>query len=288
MTARSGPELSPTYEPFARQAEYLEVNRHFVEALDLEGRDVVVDLACGTGAMTALLLQALARRPRPAGAPRPSVSALEVSDDALRLAAAHLTALPEAAGVSLSLSRASLDDLPFDAGTVDVAVLGNAIHLADDKRRVVTEVHRILRPGGLFGFNTSFYAGAYLPGTERFYLRWVQEAVRALGDSPGRRRQRVPAFSNRWLSTEEYAALVKACGFEVRHVAERTVPLSRQSFEAIGSYAGLASVLLRGYDPALARRALHDAAAPALEACGMDVVPRGWLEVSARKRAGSR
>src|SRR5690348_13913187 len=52
-----------SYEPFSREPEYMEVNREFVETLPLAGRRDILDLACGTGTLTSLLLAQLERLP---------------------------------------------------------------------------------------------------------------------------------------------------------------------------------------------------------------------------------
>jgi ubiquinone/menaquinone biosynthesis C-methylase UbiE len=272
-----------SYEPFSREPEYVEVNRRFVCSLDLRHATAIADLACGTGTMTALLLEELRRR----GPHDATVAGVEPSAEALRLAAAYLGDRPGGQGVRLIAG--SIEDLPLDRASVDVAVVGNAIQLIADKDRAVDEVRRVLRPDGTFGFNTSFYAGAYLPGTERFYLTWVEEAVRLVGSRQRSRRAAgvTPAFTNRWLSPDEYVGLLERHGFALRHIVEHRVWLTRHSLETIGAYAGLATVLLRGYPADVACGALQQAVAPALAAAGLDGVPRGWLEVTARRRANA-
>lgn len=283
----AGP-VGGSYEPFSREPEYVEVNERFVRALDLDGARHIADLACGTGTMTRLLLDELARLGLQT---IDLITGVESSPEALVLAETYLSVAGPPYKPRLRLVRGELESLPLQDDSVDVAVIGNAIQLIEDKGRVVDEVHRVLRPGGLFGFNTSFYAGAYLPGTERFYLTWVQEALRRVSGS-GRRSRHVgsakPAFSNRWLSAGEYVDLLERHGFELRHVVERRVLLTGRSLKTIGGYAGLATVLLNGFPIAEACKALQAAVEPALTECGLDVVPRGWLEVSVRRRGSGR
>jgi len=49
--------VSTTYEPFSKEPEYIECNRAFVERLPLDHVDRFLDLACGTGTVSALLLE---------------------------------------------------------------------------------------------------------------------------------------------------------------------------------------------------------------------------------------
>src|SRR5262249_39439041 len=99
-----------------------------------------------------------------------------------------------------------------------------------------------------------------------------------------RRRESVArAFTKPWLSPGEYEALLVGQGFTIEAVNQRTVMLTRHSFELIGAYSGLATVLLGGYSGELASEALMKAAGPALAAAGLEAVPRNWLDVAARK-----
>ena len=86
-------------------------------------------------------------------------------------------AVPERAA-RVRLVAATADHLPVRDRSADAVLMGNAIHYFKNPGRLLDEIHRVLRPGGLFAFNTSFYAGTFLPGTERFYEEWVKEAVK--------------------------------------------------------------------------------------------------------------
>jgi SAM-dependent methyltransferase len=175
----------------------------------------------------------------------------------------------------------------------DACVMGNAIHILRDAPALLAGIRRVLRPGALFAFNSSFYAGTFVPGTERFYHEWVKEALacvqrrdRALREagSPGiprRREARGGAFSNRWRSAEEWITAMEAQGLRQARVRERTVVMTRTSFEMVGAYAGMAEVLLSGYPVEEASAALQIAAGPALERFGAAEIPRNWLEIQA-------
>lgn len=60
-------------------------------------------------------------------------------------------ALAEAQKLGIETRWADLDDaLPFEGGTFDVVVAGELLEHLRDPRRVVSEVLRVLRPGGTF------------------------------------------------------------------------------------------------------------------------------------------
>jgi ubiquinone/menaquinone biosynthesis C-methylase UbiE len=191
--------------------------------------------------------------------------------------------------------QGTAESLAIDSDTVDLAIMGNAIQLVEQRDEMYAEIYRVLRPGGTFAFNTSFYAGTYCDGTEGVYLRWVQEASRWISDEnrklkaagkPGIKRVRGTshrAFSRPWLSIADYRAELEQHGFDVYDIHERTVMLDQRCFETIGAYTGLSTVLLSGYPGELASRALIEAAGTTLAASGVTEIPRFWLEVSARK-----
>jgi ubiquinone/menaquinone biosynthesis C-methylase UbiE len=281
-----------SYEPFSREPEYMDVNHEFVRTLPLAGRCDILDLACGTGTLTSMLLAEL----EPLPVRRVRLVCSDLSHVGLGLAREYVTERHGAVR-DLEYVQASADRIPFAGGSFDAVTMGNAIQMLEDKNALAAEVARVLRPGGLFAFNTSFYSGAYLPQTERFYIRWVQEAfayiqhkdeaLRSAGTAGIRRKKGGrPAFSNPWLSAGEYSALLARHGFSVLEIRERTVMLTRSSFETIGSYAGLATVLLSGYPASAACEALKAAAGPALEAERCDAVPRHWIEFTAVKTEG--
>jgi ubiquinone/menaquinone biosynthesis C-methylase UbiE len=295
-------QIDTSYEPFSREPEYIEANRAFVRELGLTRDMSILDLACGTSTMTDLMLEQVLGRPSDPAGGVPRVVGMDLSRESLLLGKEHLSGLgllAEPAGAiqgtqCVSLIEGSANELPFRDESFDFIVMGNAIQLTD-LDRMLPEVKRILRPGGCFAFNTSFYAGTYCPGTEHVYIRWVQDALtyvrqrdaelRAKG-APGvsrRRGQAARAFSKPWLSAADYSAKLSDAGLATRSFRERTVILTQSSFEKIGAYAGLAKVLLSGYPVKLASEALERSAGTTLAAVNMPEVPRYWLEMVACK-----
>jgi SAM-dependent methyltransferase len=60
----SGPVINTICGPFSKEPEHLELNKCFVGSIvpRLKGLDYIVDLACGTGTLTELLLTKLRGR----------------------------------------------------------------------------------------------------------------------------------------------------------------------------------------------------------------------------------
>jgi ArsR family transcriptional regulator len=73
------------------------------------------------------------------------VVAVDVSDRALEGA----RALAQARSIkNLSFKKGEIEDLPLEDGSVDVALLSQALHHAKDPARAIREAARILAPGG--------------------------------------------------------------------------------------------------------------------------------------------
>ena len=278
--------VDTSYEPFSREPEYLELNRAFLRSLGLERPRRIVDVACGTGTLMALLLTDLTQQD--ASGAKVQAIGVDLSRTSLMIGLRELAA---DAG-RLSLIEASGDCLPIRSAWADIVLLGNAIHCFPDLTALLAEVRRVLRPGGVFAFNSSFYAGTFLPGTEHFYTEWLKEALAVIERKNLHLRQegkpavvrtrghgRV-AFSRPWLSATQYTQALEQTGFTVHRLSERMLAMTRRNFETVGAYEGLAAVLLSGFPVGPAARALMEAAGPAMASVGMTTVPRNWLEVS--------
>lgn len=268
-----------SYEPFSRSAEYVAANQALVDRVDVDEVGVLVDLACGTGTLTDLLLSHLTATHR-ARTDTTRVVGVDLSRESLDLARSFLG--ERWPGVRLDLVEASAETVDEPSASVDVVTMGNAIHLFDDKAALAQEVARVLRPGGVFAFNTSFYAGTFPEGTERLYIDWVKEALavaRRLAGPPRRAGRR--AFSVPWLTPGDYARVAAEAGLHVAHRVETVVHLTAQNLEDVGAYSGLATVLLPGYEPPVASESLVRAARPVFERAGLDAVARKWLHVVA-------
>jgi ubiquinone/menaquinone biosynthesis C-methylase UbiE len=276
------PVPTTSYEPFSEEPEYVHANDEFVASLPLRGRARVLDLACGAGILSEMMFRLDADL---------RIAQLDLSRESLQLTADRLAAgalVPR----SLGLIQASADVLPIAPASLDGVVMGNAIHILPDPDVLLAEIRRVIRKDGLFAFNTSFYAGTYPPGTEKLYHHWLIEALkfasaRAQANPSDARLRRVRGAgrgrSSPWPTKKEWVTRLERHGFKLHSIYERTVIMTPRSLEAVGAYAGLASVLLSGYPVDLACEALMAAAAPAFAAAGVKSVPRLWLEIAAIK-----
>jgi len=289
-------KVNTTYEPYSQEPEYIEANRALLQHLPLERVHRVLDLACGTGLLTDLLLQMK---------PGVDVIGIDISAESLDIARAMFqekgVLVEDAAGEPgkgngrgrVRLLEGSADDLPFSPASFDLVMIGNAIHLMPDKDRFLQAVASVLKPGGSFTFNSVFYSGTFAPGSEAIYAEWMKEAVLELNarnealrkagkpSIPRVRGRASRAFDKGWLSGQEWQAKLEKYGLRVTRNYDHPMTISQRGLELVGAYGGLAEVLMSGYPVEIASECLQVAVGRAFKTLGVQEVARNWLEITA-------
>jgi len=104
---------------------------------ELKTGEVVLDLGSGGGIDVILS----ARRVGPAG----KAYGLDMTDEMLEVARAN----QKKAGVeNVEFLKGEMEDIPLSGGSVDVVISNCVINLSPDKKRVLQEAYRVLKPGG--------------------------------------------------------------------------------------------------------------------------------------------
>ena len=109
------------------------INRFLFNGVRLEGANVL-DAACGSGETTDYLL-----------AQGATVTGLDVSSEMID---AFQTKFPGSTGVCASIFSTGIPADTFDC----VSIVGGLHHFHPDIQKAIDEVHRILKPGGIFCF----------------------------------------------------------------------------------------------------------------------------------------
>jgi SAM-dependent methyltransferase len=122
-----------TFDLWAEKTDEQVVGR-FRTALGDAGRGHVLDVACGPGVVTAAIAPAAA-----------SVVALDATDAMLEKARARCA---RAKLENVLFRRGDAEHLPFDEAQFDGVVTRLAVHHFANPQRALTEMFRVLRPGG--------------------------------------------------------------------------------------------------------------------------------------------
>jgi SAM-dependent methyltransferase len=260
---------------FARHPFFTDVNRWLVDRVAALGPRIV-DLACGPGAITELLLARMREHTRGI------IYAVDPSLVELDRARRRI-----ASGI-VRFVHGSAENLSRLVPQVDVVVFCNAIHLIGDKERALREIRSVLGPGGVLAFNTTYFKGCYVPGTERFWRSWVVRAARLLQESgiavAHSHATRTPAMV--WRTPEEYTRLAAGAGFVDSAWELHKAELSPESLEDIGQFSMFIEGALPGVPLEAGADALKRTVRVAMKDAKLgDVVPRYWLQFIAHASA---
>jgi len=147
--------------------------------------DVVLDLGSG-GGIDVLLS---ARRVGPAG----KAYGLDMTDEMLALAREN----QRQAGIeNVEFLRGEIEAIPLPDAAVDVIISNCVINLSGDKRRVLAEAFRVLRPGGRFAVSDVVVRGSLPAALRRSLELWVGCVAGALEENEFKELLREAGFES--------------------------------------------------------------------------------------------
>jgi arsenite methyltransferase len=129
---------------------------------ELHPGEVVLDLGSG-GGIDVLLS---ARRVGPTG----KAYGLDMTDEMLELARRNQR---EAGVENVEFLRGEIEAIPLPDASVDVIISNCVINLSGDKRRVLAEAFRVLKPGGRFAVSDIVVRGAVPADIKRSIELWA-------------------------------------------------------------------------------------------------------------------
>ena len=262
-----------SFHRFARQSFYEAVNARLVDLANVDTRQCVLDLACGTGAVTQLILDKLQ------GLRDRCVVAMDASTEALEIARRNLA---ERRNATVEFIQGRAESLSESVQRrVDAVILCNAIHMMEEKDQVVGEVARVLNPNGVFAFNTTFFDGAQPSETERFYRRWMMRSLRYLKRQYGIKPDRDRVMARQPLDVDDYEALLSRQGFDVAERRLETVDIPLEGWLGISQFRDFVQGALPGVPLDEAVEALQKTVSQVFEEMNIESVPRLWLHVVA-------
>lgn len=257
-------------EPWGHLSEFEEIkalNRELIGLTDISDDDVVVDLGCGMGAVTRLILEL--------GKGRAS-QLTAVEPDSMLLEAASLDLAP------LGVRCVHADAESFASqleDPVDVVVMANAFHLVPDKPSALAQIRSLLKPGGRFGFSSTFFRGAELPETRQVYWKIMYKAYQRV-------RQEFPEFHrpagakpiaapSQRLHPDDYQQLLERSGLEVTVKKVESIAFSQPFYRMLASSESFAEGALPGVPPEFGASVLEKSVAEVIQKT--TAMPRGYM-----------
>lgn len=139
----------------------------FVEGAKLPASGRVLDVGCGTGALTAALADRLGEG---------AVTGIDPSEKFVEAARERF---PRAV-----ISRASAEALPFADAEFDAALAGLVVHFMADPQAGVGEMVRVTRPGGVVALSVWDFVGLRAP--QSTFFRALTSVAPQVEDESGR------------------------------------------------------------------------------------------------------
>jgi ubiquinone/menaquinone biosynthesis C-methylase UbiE len=133
--------------PFSDEAAYqkkLDKTREYFQP-DME----VLEIGCGTGS-TAI-------------AHAPFVGHIRASDLSPRMIEIARDKAKTAGIDNVTFEVSSVEGLDVPDGSIDVVMAHNILHLLEDRERAIADIHRMLKPGGVFVSSTACIGDMMLP-----------------------------------------------------------------------------------------------------------------------------
>jgi len=277
-----------SFEAFASHKFYTEINRslvrHALTSIPTRHPNTlltIIDMACGTGAVTRLIAEELASQGR-----RACIIGVDPSAEALRRAQKGMEELQvKGIDVNVDFIQGEASDLPNIVQNADAAFFCNAMHLISNKLGAFQHMAAILAPGGILACNSAFYDGTNLDETVRFSRLWIRRAVGWLRTHhPEVRLSReAKAAARQWLSPDEYSSLFKQSGFCSVDMTEESIAMPLDSLIDLGHYWLFIEGALPGAPLALGAQALGSTVYDVAQELNMTYLPRMWLQIVATK-----
>ena len=178
---------------------------------ELREGEVVLDLGSG-GGIDVLLS---AKRVGPTG----KVYGLDMTDEMLALA---LENTAKAGATNVEFLRGHIESIPLPSNTIDVIISNCVINLSGDKRAVLAEAFRVLKPGGRFAVSDVVVRGGLPEDVKASMPLWTgcvagaleeQEFLELLGNAGFEHATIEPT---RVYTRDDAAALLAGTGLDTR------------------------------------------------------------------------
>lgn len=129
-----------------------------------------LDVACGTGTLLQMVLRWRLRHAKPVV----HVTGIDYAESMLAGAKKRFSNSPY-----VTVQHADAANLPFDSNKFDSATIANSIHCFPAVNAALTDILRVLKPGGTLAANVLLYPRGAMP------LRWIAAKINTWGIKKG-------------------------------------------------------------------------------------------------------
>lgn len=265
-----------SFTSFSNLTFYTKVNERLLDLAEVGKQRKIVDLGCGTGGITKLILERLQ------SAKNTAIYAVDHSTTALKAAAEEIG---DRKDVAINYVHSEVQNLTDSVKEkVDAIVYCNSIHYVPDKKELLGQIKSKLQPNGIFAFNTSFFEGSHPEDSLLFFRKWMMRSLRILKREHGMVPDKTAKVESRvQLKADDYIKLVKDAGFKVLVNDLNRVDVPHEGWHHISGFSDWIEGVMPGVPLDVGRGVLQKGLAQTWDEMNLKTVPRVWLSVSAAK-----
>ncbi len=265
-----------SFTSFSSLSFYTKINERLLDLAEVGKHRKIVDLGCGTGGITKLILERLQ------SAKDTVIYAVDHSTAALKVATDEIG---DHKDVVINYIHTEVQNLTGAVKEkVDAVVYCNSIHYVPDKAKLVSQIKEKLVPNGIFAFNTSFFEGSHPEDSLEFFRKWMMRSLRILKREHGLSANKSAKVESRvQLTAQNYIELVEDAGFKVLLNDFNRVEVPYEGWHHISGFSDWIEGVLPGVPLDIGRQALQKGLAQIWDEMNLKTVPRVWLSVSAAK-----
>ena len=263
------------FDSFSNLDWYKNVNSNLLDLADLNSSNKIIDLGCGNGGITEMILSKVK------DVSNIVIFAVDSSSSAISLA---LKRFSNRKDVIINYIQSEAQNLHENIKEkVDTVVYCNSIHYVEEKDKVLQHIGNGLEKGGKFAFNTSFFEGSHPKETEAFLRKWMLKSLRLLRSEYNLKPVKSKVQSRIQLTPENYENLLLNNGFKVKEKNIENVHVPLDGWYEISSFKDWIEGVLPGIPLDIGKKVLQETVESLFKELNIKTLDRKWLSIVASK-----
>jgi len=263
------------FDSFSNLEFYKKVNSNLLDLADLNSSNKIIDLGCGNGGITEMILAKVK------DVSNIVIFAVDSSSSAISLA---LKRFSNRKDVIINYIQSEAQNLHENLKEkVDTVIYCNSIHYVEEKGKVLQHIGNGLEKGGKFAFNTSFFDGSHPKETEAFLRKWMMKSFRLLKTEYNLRPVKSKVQSRIQLTPENYENLLAENGFKVTEKKIENIHVPLDGWYEISSFKDWIEGVLPGIPLDIGRKVLQQTVEALFKELNIKTLDRKWLSIVASK-----